>query len=54
MTHCETSADGLRDLTQQFDRLFDDSRRDMVRTHPPDGQLLEQLKNFYREATGLE
>jgi hypothetical protein len=54
MTHCETSADGLRDLIQQFDRFFDGSRRDMVRTHPPDGRLLEQLRNFYREATGLE
>ncbi|EKD33627.1 MAG: hypothetical protein ACD_75C02639G0003 [uncultured bacterium] len=54
MTHCETSADGLRDLIQQFDRLFDDSRRDMVRTHPPDGRLVEQLKIFYSEATGLE
>ncbi len=53
MTHCETSADGLRDLIQKFDRLFDDSRRDMVRNHPPDGQLLKQLKSFYREATEL-
>ena len=54
MTHCETSADGLRDLTQQFDRFYDGSRRDMIHTHPPDGRLLEQLKNFYREATGSE
>ncbi len=54
MTHCETSADGLRDLIHQFDRFYDGSCRDMIRTHPPDGRLLEQLKIFYREATGRE
>ena len=53
MTHCETSVDGLRELIQQFDKLFEDSRRDMSIMHPPDGRLVEQLKSFYREATEL-
>ena len=51
MTHCEKSPNALRDLIQQFDRLYEDSHRDMVRRRPPDGQLLEQLKFIYREAT---
>lgn len=54
MTHCEKSLDALRELAQQFDRLFEDSRRDMVRTHPPDGQLIEQLKSMYRMANAPE
>jgi len=54
MTHCEKSADGLQELKQQFDRLFDDSRREMMRSHPPDGRLVEQLKGFCREATALQ
>jgi hypothetical protein len=53
MTHCETSADGLRELIRQFDRLFEDSRDEMVRAHPPDGRLAEQLRNFYEEAMSL-
>jgi hypothetical protein len=54
MTHCETSAEQLRELIQQFDRLFEDSRRDMIRAHPPDGRLVEQLRAFYDEAISLE
>ena len=50
MTHCEKNPETLRELAQQFDRLFEDSRRDMARIHPPDGQLLEQLKAGFREA----
>jgi len=50
MTHCETNVENIRELIQQFDRLFDDSLRDMIRTHPPDGQLVAQLKHFYEEA----
>ena len=53
MTHCETTADGLREMIRQFDRLFEDSRDEMVRAHPPDGRLAEQLQNFYEEAMGL-
>ena len=49
MTHCEKSPSEIRELIQQFDLLFEDSKRDMMRNHPPDGQLLEQLKNFYRQ-----
>jgi hypothetical protein len=51
MTHCETSPEGLRELIEQFDRFYEDSRQEMIRAHPPDGRLAEQLKNFYREAT---
>lgn len=54
MTHCETSADGLRDLIQQFDRFFEDSRREMLRAHPPDGRFAEQLRNFYHETICVE
>ncbi len=54
MTHCETGADGVRDLIQQFDRLFEDSRREMLRAHPPDGRLTEQLRNFFHEAISME
>jgi hypothetical protein len=50
MTHCETSAEGLRELIQQFDQFFEASRNEMVRSHPPDGRLLEQLRAFLREA----
>ncbi len=50
MTHCETSGDGVRELIRRFDELFEGSRRDMVRMHPPDGRLLEQLRAFFDEA----
>lgn len=50
-THIETSAEAVREIVGQFDRLFDDSRQDMIRTHPPDGCLVRQLKAFYDEAT---
>jgi hypothetical protein len=50
MTHCETSAEGMNDLIQQFDRLFDQSRWEMERSHPPDGHFADQLRSFYQEA----
>ena len=50
MTHCEKSADGLKDIITHFDQVFDDSLREMVRTHPPDGRFAEQLNAFYHEA----
>ncbi len=53
MTHCETSAEGLSELINQFDRFFEESHDEMVRAHPPDGRLAEQLRKFYREATGV-
>lgn len=53
MTHCETNPAGVRDLIGKFDELFDDSRREMARLHPPDGRIVEQLRAFYDEATGL-
>jgi hypothetical protein len=51
MTHCETTGEGLTELIGQFDAFFDESRREMVRAHPPDGRLADQLRHFYREAT---
>ena len=54
MTHCETSHEGLRELTIQFDQFYDESRCEMKRAYPPDGCLAEQLKEFYKKATSLE
>jgi hypothetical protein len=50
MTHCETSADGVRELVEQFDNYFEQSLEDMIQNHPPDGQLAEQLRQFYENA----
>jgi hypothetical protein len=54
MSHCETSAEGLRELIAQFDRLFDDSRTAMVQANPPDGHFADQVRAFYREAMEAE
>ncbi len=51
MTHCEKNVVELGGLILQFDELFEDSRREMVRARPPDGQFLEQLRKHYLEAT---
>lgn len=51
-THYETDSDVLKEMIQQFDRFFENSREDMVRTHPPDGRLLQQLIDCYSDATG--
>jgi len=53
MTHCETRPEGLREMSQQFDIFFDESRREMVRAHPPDGHLVDQLRDFYEEAVAV-
>lgn len=50
MTHCEANTEGVRNLIDQFERLYDDSRREMIRTDPPDGRLVEQMERFYKEA----
>ncbi len=54
MTHCEISADGIKDMITHFDQLFNDSLHEMVRTHPPDGRFAEQLNAFYREAVSSD
>lgn len=54
VTHCETSPEGLGDLTAQYDLFFDESLREMVRSHPPDGRLVEQLRGFYDEAVAAK
>jgi hypothetical protein len=54
MTHWETDAKELRQLSDQFDQFFDDSRRDMIHTHPHDGRIAEQLQSFFDEACALE
>src|SRR5262249_48471268 len=50
MTHCETRKAELAILIQQFDDFFSESRKEMIRTHPPDGRVLEQLRQFFKEA----
>jgi hypothetical protein len=50
VTHCETSVDGLREIISNFDKLYEDSRSEMIRMHPPDGHIVELLKAFYHEA----
>lgn len=54
MTHCETERSEIEDLIRQFDIHFDVSKTEMLRTHPPDGMLAEQLKGFYSEASKHE
>lgn len=50
LTHCETDPTALAKMTQQFDAFFNGSHRDMVRSHPPDGQVVGQLKAYLQEA----
>jgi hypothetical protein len=47
MTHCETDRESLRELIEQFDRLFQESRREMQRAGDPD--VAHQLRSFYQE-----
>jgi hypothetical protein len=47
MTHWETSPDGIRTLTESFDRLFAFARDEGSRLFPPDGQVLERLRGFF-------
>jgi hypothetical protein len=54
MTHCETNTDAVLTLIDQFDRFFEDSHAEMVRRHPPDGRLAEQLRAYYAEAVAIE
>jgi hypothetical protein len=54
MTHWETNTEELHHLILEFDRFFDDSKRDMLHTHPPDGCLAKQLQDFFEEARALE
>lgn len=53
MTHWETDKEELRQLSEQFDRLFEESKQDMIHIHPPDGQISKQLSMFYKEARSL-
>jgi hypothetical protein len=54
MTHWETDKKELNQLCEQFERLFEESRQDMIQNHPPDGRILEQLTKFYQEAISIE
>lgn len=51
MTHCETEQRCLKELIEQFDRLFEESRGEMHRAGPPDGTIVRQLREFYQEAS---
>ncbi len=51
MTHCETEIDQIEDLIKQFDNFFEESKKEMDRTHRSRGGLLQQLKAFHLEAS---
>jgi hypothetical protein len=53
MTHCETNVDNLHEMIKYFDELFEDSRLEMVRLHPNDDGIMDQLKEFYSEAVAV-
>jgi hypothetical protein len=53
MTHCETSAEGVRELIDEFDRFFARSRGNMERAHPPDGRLVQQLRSLFDTVQAL-
>lgn len=53
MTHWETDKEELRQLCEQFDHLFEESKEEMIQTYPPDGRITEQLTGFYQEAISL-
>jgi hypothetical protein len=38
-------------MIQHFDRAFEDSRNEMIQSHPPNGCLVEQLRSFLDEAS---
>lgn len=52
VTHWETDAGALRELIEQFDRFFEDSRRDMA--HGSNVEVANQLAEYYREAVEAE
>jgi hypothetical protein len=60
VSHCETQSESVKELVRQFDQLFADSREEMRHQCPAAAAdqaearkfLIEQLKAFYREATG--
>jgi hypothetical protein len=54
MTHCETATEAVRELVKEFDRFFDESHREILHTHPPDGCIAEQLRGFYEEANAAK
>lgn len=54
MTHCETKPERLREMIEQFDAFFAESRSEMIEAFPPDGQLVEQLQQFRDEALAIE
>jgi hypothetical protein len=51
VTHWETDPAVLTGVTDDFERLYEESCREMCRTNPPDGRVLDQLKAFFREAS---
>lgn len=51
-THCETDPEGVRELIENFDHYFEDSRRELLRSHPSDVHLARLLRQCYKDATG--
>jgi hypothetical protein len=52
MTHWETSPDELRQMCEQFDDFFANSKRDMTHMHPG-VSVADQLQEFYDEARAV-
>jgi hypothetical protein len=44
--HVVTDEKELSPWIRPFDHFFEDSRRDMILTHPPDGRIAPQLQKF--------
>jgi hypothetical protein len=49
-THCETDPNAVAELIADFERVYQASSLENERTHPPDGRLLERLRECLREA----
>jgi hypothetical protein len=52
-TVCETDPASVATMIRDFDHLFSESRAEMRRIWPPDGQLRQQLRRYYEEALPL-
>ncbi len=50
VTHCETDRERVKEMIENFESFFQLSRQDTERTYPPDGRILEQMREFFAEA----
>jgi len=49
-THCETDPNAVAELIADFERVYQASSLENEQTHPPDGRLLERLREYLIEA----